>query len=135
MKDQRLQYKFRFVDKPNRKEHTMAKRKKKPQVGPDFMRRTQFQNLEPSGQQRGMPPPMPELPFQGETIDLPDPKSADLQSIDLAKAIEDRKSERVFLEGTLSLNELSYLTTRPHPNQRRHLHLDSNRWPHELAIR
>jgi len=87
----------------------MAKRKKKPQVGPDFMRRTQFQNLEPSGQQRGMPPPMPELPFQGKTIELPDPNQTELQNIDLKKAIENRKSERVFLEGSLSLGELSFL--------------------------
>jgi SagB-type dehydrogenase family enzyme len=52
---------------------------------------------------------MPELPFQGETIELPDPQKTDVISIDLKKAIEDRKSERVFLEGNLSLGELSYL--------------------------
>lgn len=87
----------------------MAKRKKKPQIGPDFMRRTQFQNLEPSGQQLGQPPPYPELPFQGNTLELPDPKSVETQPIDLTQAIEKRKSERVFLDKPLSQNALSYL--------------------------
>jgi len=87
----------------------MAKRKKRPQIGPDFMRRTQFQNLEPSGQQLGHRPPYPELPFQGETLDLPDPKSVTTQQIDLKQAIENRKSERVFLDESLSLDTLSFL--------------------------
>jgi SagB-type dehydrogenase family enzyme len=87
----------------------MAKRKKKPQIGPEFMRRTQFQNLEPSGQQRGMPPPEPELPFHGETLALPDPKTVAIQSVGLNEAIDNRKSERVFLERNLTTGDLSYL--------------------------
>ena len=87
----------------------MAKRKKRPQIGPEFMRRTQFKNLEPSGQQQRTPPPMPELPWQGETRDLPDPMAVDVKAVDLKTAILERKSERVFMDDPIALDDLSFL--------------------------
>lgn len=87
----------------------MAKRKKRPQAGPEFMRRTQFKNMEPTGQARREPPPMPELMYQGETVDLPNPTDIETTDINLRKAIDERKSERVFLDDPMTLNELTYL--------------------------
>lgn len=87
----------------------MAKRKRRPQAGPEFMRRTQFKNLGPTGQARREPPPMPELHYRGETIDLPEPAQIETTEIDLRRAIDERKSERVFFDDPITLDELTYL--------------------------
>lgn len=88
------------------------KRKKKPAVGRDFMRRTQFKLLDPSDQQLGKPGPPgfmrpdPSLPL----VDLPDPQSVEIEATSLRDAINARKSEREFLtDKTISLDALSYL--------------------------
>ncbi len=87
----------------------MAKRKRRPQAGPEFMRRTQFKNLEPTGQARREPPPMPELPYRGETVELPDPGHIATAEMTLRQAIDERKSERVFLDDSMTLDALAYL--------------------------
>lgn len=88
------------------------KRKKKPAVGRDFMRRTQFKMMDPSDQQLGKPgppifyPPHPSL----RSVALPDPKTVELEDISLRRAIDERKSEREFLvDGSIGLGDLSYL--------------------------
>ena len=87
------------------------KRKKKPQVGQDFIRKTQFKFLDPTDQSRRVPPPPPELGFDPDKpqIDLPDPKKIKVQEIDLRLAIDERVSVREFLDGSLTLEDLSYL--------------------------
>ena len=74
------------------------------------MRRTQFKNLGPTGQARREPPPMPELHYQGETIDLPEPAQIETTQIDLRRAIDERKSERVFFDDPITLDDPDLLT-------------------------
>lgn len=85
----------------------MAKRKRRPHVGQEFMRRTQFKNMEPTGQARREPPPMPELPYRGETVPLPKPDQIETADMDLRLAIDERESERVFLDDPMRLDELA----------------------------
>lgn len=87
----------------------MAKRKRRPHIGLEFMRRTQFKNLQPTGQARREPPPMPELPYRGETVALPKPDQIGTAEMDLRRAIDERESERVFFDDPLRLDELAYL--------------------------
>ena len=88
------------------------KKKRKVAIGRDFMRRTQFKLMDPTDQQLNKPgppgffPPLPSL----STVDLPDPKTVELEDLSLRKAIDDRKSEREFLvDQSISLEALSYL--------------------------
>jgi len=88
----------------------MAKRKRRTAAGPEFMRRTHFKNLDPTGQARREPPPMPELHYQGETVDLLNPMDIETTAMDLNEAINERRSERVFLDDqSMTLDELTYL--------------------------
>ncbi len=88
------------------------KKKKRPAIGRDFMRRTQFKMMDQSDQQRNKPgppsffPPHPSLPL----INLADPQSIKLEDVSLSKAIDDRKSEREFLiDQSISLDAIAYL--------------------------
>ncbi len=68
-------------------------------------------DLEPSDQEKKLPqpplelPPDPDLPM----IDLPDPKTLQIPSIDLRTAIDRRHSIRLYRNEPISLEELSYL--------------------------
>lgn len=86
------------------------KRKKRPAVGRDFMRKTQFKFLEPTDQSKQLPPAPPFIEPRGSCLDLPDPQTAEMRSIDVTEAIAGRTSERDYLiETDLSSADLSYL--------------------------
>ena len=88
------------------------KKKRKVAIGRDFMKKTQFKLMDPTDQslnQSGPPsfyPPHPSEPV----IDLPNPKTVTLEEVSLRKAIDDRKSEREFIDDqSITLDALSYL--------------------------
>ncbi|MCZ6634886.1 MAG: SagB/ThcOx family dehydrogenase [bacterium] len=87
------------------------KRKRKPQVGQEFMRKTQFKFLDPTGQAQGMMPPPIQLGHHpgAPVIGLPDPSKIEVTAVDLKAAIEARKSVRDFLEGSLTLEQVAFL--------------------------
>tara|TARA_A100001037_G_C15077397_1_gene602451 strand:+ start:714 stop:1460 length:747 start_codon:yes stop_codon:yes gene_type:complete len=89
-----------------------VKKKKRPAIGRDFMRRTQFKMMDPSDQQLNKPgppifnPPHPSL----KTVDLPAAQDVTLNEISLRYAIDNRKSEREFLvDHSIPLGALAYL--------------------------
>ena len=86
------------------------KRKKRPAVGRDFMRKTQFKFLEATDQSKQLPPTPPFIQPRGECVELPAAETVELNPISLPDAIRDRKSERDYLADTsLSTGALSYL--------------------------
>lgn len=89
----------------------LMKKKRRPQAGREFIRRTQFKFLGPTDQAKGTPPPPPELGYDpaGRLIDLPEPGGITVKAIDLRTAVEERKTVRDYLEGSLTLEELSFL--------------------------
>jgi len=94
-------------------------------IGEEFIEKTKHKYLEPSDQQKGSPQPPLELPFDKSKrlIDLPDPRSIQVDPVDLRKAIENRRSIREYSTQSLTMSELSFLlwctqgikevTTRP----------------------
>ncbi len=82
------------------------------EIGPVFMERTKYRHLPPSDQTQGLPQPPLEKEWQTEgktLIDLPDPSSLAVRGVDLAEAINTRRSVRAYTEQALTLEELSYL--------------------------
>ena len=80
-------------------------------IGREFMEKTKYQYLPESDQQQGLPqPPLEKAwPEGGTVIDLPDPRGAAVQAVDLTAAIGERRSERAYADAPLTLAELSYL--------------------------
>jgi SagB-type dehydrogenase family enzyme len=80
-------------------------------IGREFMERTRYKYLSVSAQQRGLPQPPLQAPYEGaaEPIDLPAPSEIEVPGVDLRLAIEARESVRRYAEEPLSLAELSYL--------------------------
>ncbi|MEA4881024.1 MAG: SagB/ThcOx family dehydrogenase [Synergistaceae bacterium] len=83
------------------------------EVGKKFIVSTYFENIkDTTDQAKGIPqPPLTlERDIKKLFINLPDPKQISLPSLELRKAIEDRRSCRIF-DGTLSLSmeDLSWL--------------------------
>ena len=80
-------------------------------IGRSFMRLTRHKHLDPSEQQRGIPPPPPArrpdpaLP----RIELPPPAAAKADSRDFGELIKERTSVRRYSAEPLSLAELSFL--------------------------
>lgn len=75
------------------------------------MKKTQLRYLGESDQQKGLPRP-PLEPGYDETktiIDLPVPRDIAVETTDLVKAIENRRSVRKYSEQPLTLDELSFL--------------------------
>src|SRR5659263_608130 len=66
---------------------------------------------EPSDQQKGLPQPPLELLFDDSMpiIDLADPKTLDIPSIDHSTETDRRNSIRLYREEALTLEELSFL--------------------------
>jgi len=80
-------------------------------IGQALMEQTQYQYLQPSDQNKGLPQPPLELahdPAQA-LIDLPAPADLPDYPLDLRTAIEQRRSVREYAEEPLSLEELSFL--------------------------
>src|SRR5664279_6099395 len=64
-----------------------------------------------SDQEKGLPQPPLELPFDDSMpiIDLPEPRTLVIPSIDLRTAIDRRHSFRLYRDEALTLDELSFL--------------------------
>ena len=80
-------------------------------AGREFMRGTTYQHLAQSDQQKGLPQPPLELPYDAgrPLIDLPAPAEVVVPPCDLRAAIENRRSIRHYAEEALGLDELSFL--------------------------
>lgn len=80
-------------------------------IGKEFMKKTQYEYMQPSDQQKGLPQPPIEMEFDEKkaVIDLPSPSEITIKDISLRSAIENRKSIRRYTSQSLSLTELSWL--------------------------
>ncbi len=80
-------------------------------IGKEFIEKTRYEYLEESDQNRGLPQPPLELPYEKtrRVIDLPAPSKVDVGFYDLRKAIEGRRSVRAYSKDPLTLEELSWL--------------------------
>ena len=80
-------------------------------IGHEFMLKTRYENLEPSGQGEKLPQPPLEVFYNGtETIiDLPMPEDIPAITIDFMAAVELRTSVRDYQHTPISLLELSFL--------------------------
>jgi SagB-type dehydrogenase family enzyme len=80
-------------------------------AGREFMEQTEYPNLGPSDQSKGLPqPPLEKGPRPGQTLlDLPAAGNWKVSNLSLTGAIERRRSVRKYSEASLTLEELSYL--------------------------
>ncbi len=79
-------------------------------IGQEFLRQTRYENMSPSPQMRGKPPPALELPFAAEKlIALPPPETAAPSPVDFKQLVDKRESVRHFGPQALGRAELSYL--------------------------
>jgi nitroreductase len=83
----------------------------KEEIGKRFVEKTKYHGAASSDQQKGLPQPPLEEPWdhRGEAIDMPRREDLLFDKISLAEAIQKRESVRQFGPGDLSLNELSFL--------------------------
>ena len=66
--------------------------------------------FEKTDQQKGVPTPLSELPFDEiNLIELPNPQDLKYSSFDLSEFIDNRRTIRKYAEKSLSINELSFL--------------------------
>jgi SagB-type dehydrogenase family enzyme len=82
--------------------------------GRDFIKSKKFEmlgNKIKSDQDKGIEQPPLEQPLTGDEIliDLPDPKTVVFKKTEFSKIIDDRESKRLFSEGFMTLEQLSYL--------------------------
>jgi SagB-type dehydrogenase family enzyme len=77
----------------------------------DYLEKTKYKNLSPSGQQQGLPQPSLDLPCDPrlQRFTLPKPAEIKLSEITLREAVERRISRRDYAKQPLSLEELAYL--------------------------
>jgi SagB-type dehydrogenase family enzyme len=80
-------------------------------IGREFIKKTQYEHLDPADQSRGRRQPPLELEIHkgGELIELPAPESLHIRGVDLREAIERRSSVRRYSRTPLTLEELSFL--------------------------
>lgn len=81
-------------------------------IGTEFIEATKYKNIVgESDQQQEVPQPPLERPYQGEyePMNLPKIEEIQVKKVDLAEAIQTRKSHRVYTEESLTLDELTYL--------------------------
>lgn len=81
-------------------------------AGREFMRKTRYENLEPSQQQAGVIPQPPlevEAAPDAAAIALPDVGRLAFAPLDVRQAIEQRTTIRRYSDDPISLEELSYL--------------------------
>jgi hypothetical protein len=69
-------------------------------IGPEFMLKTQYNYLEQSDQEKGLPQPPLELPYDmaQPLIDLPDPASITTDQVKLRDLIEQRVTVRQYAQ-------------------------------------
>jgi SagB-type dehydrogenase family enzyme len=73
------------------------------------MEQTSHKYSIPSDQQKGLPQPPLQAPYEGRLIELPPPQEIEVKAIELRSAIEGRTSVRQYSDAGLGLDELSYL--------------------------
>jgi len=80
-------------------------------IGREFIKKTKHEFLDPSAQSRGRPQPPLELDIYkgGELIELPPPESLAIPTLELRRAIEQRRSVRRYSRNPLNPEELSFL--------------------------
>lgn len=80
-------------------------------IGREFMLKTQYSYLPPSGESSGLPQPPLELPYPptAPLVDLPEPAEIQVPAVGLQEVIEKRRSLRKYAGVPLSLQELAYL--------------------------
>lgn len=81
------------------------------EIGEEFIEKTKYRFLQVSDQQKGLPQPPLEIPFEPSKrlTNLPTPQSIQTDPIDVRKAIENRRSIREYSSQPLTLGELSFL--------------------------
>jgi SagB-type dehydrogenase family enzyme len=79
--------------------------------GKDFMEKTKYKNLERSDQQKGLPHPPFEEPYDEDLplLELPVHSSITIPKRDIKECIEGRRSIRKYSDSPLSLIELAWL--------------------------
>jgi SagB-type dehydrogenase family enzyme len=79
--------------------------------GHEFMEKTKYQYLDISDQNKRLPqPPLVIPPFRtGKIIELPDPNTVKVESINLIDAINKRTSLRTYSNKPLTMDEFSYV--------------------------
>lgn len=80
-------------------------------IGQEFMKKTKYEYLEISDQEKGIKQPSIELEYDKKSsiIDLPKPEELDIENIKLIESIVNRRSIRKYSDKPLTLEELSYL--------------------------
>ena len=80
-------------------------------TGNEFLKKTQYQYLEPSDQMVGRAQPPLEVPYtgEGEQIPLPPITTITVPTVDLTEAIRHRQSRRTYRKEPITIDELSYL--------------------------
>ncbi|MHA1995943.1 MAG: SagB/ThcOx family dehydrogenase [Candidatus Hodarchaeales archaeon] len=80
-------------------------------IGKEFMRKTKYQFMDPSDQNKGVPQPPLESKYDSSKplIGLIEPNQLDISDFPLQKCIEKRRSIRTYSNDALNLMELSWL--------------------------
>lgn len=79
-------------------------------IGKEFMRKTQYNFMGESDQEKGIKQPPIELAYdEAKLIPLPNPKEFKVRDVDFKALVEQRHSLRKYSEEALSLEELAYL--------------------------
>ncbi|MHA1955251.1 MAG: nitroreductase, partial [Candidatus Heimdallarchaeaceae archaeon] len=84
---------------------------KKNHIGKEFMEKTKYEHTSTSDQITGLPQPPLELEYahKMKSFGLPKPQELNIKDYSLRKAIEERKSVRLYSDDKLTLEELSWL--------------------------
>ena len=81
-----------------------------PEICKTFWNDSFIDPFEKTDQQKGVPTPLFELPFDEiNLIELPNPQDLKFRSFDLSAFIDNRRTIRKYAEKPLSINELSFL--------------------------
>jgi SagB-type dehydrogenase family enzyme len=80
-------------------------------IGKEFMEKTQYRYMDKSDQNKGLPQPPLELPYDEtrRVFNLPIPRDIEVDAVDLREAVEGRRSVRDYSDQYLSLEDLSWL--------------------------
>ncbi|HEX9115069.1 MAG TPA: SagB/ThcOx family dehydrogenase [Anaerolineae bacterium] len=80
-------------------------------IGQTFMVQSQHRFRQPTGEERGLPQPPLQLPYDATApaLALPKPETLQVPPADLRETIEARRTVRAYADRALSLDELSWL--------------------------
>lgn len=77
-------------------------------IGLQFLEASSYRHTGESDQKKGLPQPPLEMPYEGKTIDLPNPLKAVLPDLSLKEALLRRESIRKYKHEPITMDELSY---------------------------